>query len=388
MAKILIVDDDPDILDAGRLVLEREGYEVATAPNRAEGMAKVEEFKPDLLILDVMMEEPDDGLAWRASSPQGLHAARSSCSPASTPPWASTSTRTTRWSRSTSSSPSRSSPQTLIAKVKKLLGRVGEAADARPPNKTSSATTSTRPRRAARAATAARSSRSCRTSRGAYREIDADAMQIIADLLDIHPVEVYSVASFYAFLHGARRGPVRRSASAAPLSCDFAGKDAVAAPLESELGIGFDETTDDGLFTLEWASCVGMCDQGPALLVNDQVHTRVTPETGARDRRRVPAAVGGHATERRGSARHDASRHRATRSPTRPSSPTPASRPRSPCRAPTSSTRCAPRGLKGRGGAGFPTGMKWNFCAAREGRRRSTSSATPTRASPARSRTA
>ena len=62
MPKILIVDDDPDIVDAGRLVLEREGYEVLGAPNRADGMKKLQGDKPDLLILDVMMEEPDDGL--------------------------------------------------------------------------------------------------------------------------------------------------------------------------------------------------------------------------------------------------------------------------------------------------------------------------------------
>jgi DNA-binding response OmpR family regulator len=60
--KILIVDDDPDIVEAGRLVLEREGYEVEGAPSRAAGMKALEEVKPDLLILDVMMEEPDDGL--------------------------------------------------------------------------------------------------------------------------------------------------------------------------------------------------------------------------------------------------------------------------------------------------------------------------------------
>ena len=63
MPKILIVDDDPDVLDAWRLVLEKEGYQIATASTRAEGMAKVEEYQPDLLILDVMMEEPDDGIA-------------------------------------------------------------------------------------------------------------------------------------------------------------------------------------------------------------------------------------------------------------------------------------------------------------------------------------
>ena len=62
MRKILIVDDDPDIIEAGRLVLEREGYEVEGAPNRADGMKRLEEVKPDLLILDIMMEQPDDGL--------------------------------------------------------------------------------------------------------------------------------------------------------------------------------------------------------------------------------------------------------------------------------------------------------------------------------------
>ena len=60
--RILIVDDDPDIIEAGKLVLEREGYEVEGASNRADGLARLEATKPDLLILDVMMEEPDDGL--------------------------------------------------------------------------------------------------------------------------------------------------------------------------------------------------------------------------------------------------------------------------------------------------------------------------------------
>jgi NADH:ubiquinone oxidoreductase subunit E len=109
-----------------------------------------------------------------------------------------------------------------------------------------------------------------------HREVDGEAMQVVADMLDIHPVEVYSVASFYAFLHGAPQGAhVIRLCNT--LSCDFAGKDAVAAALREDLGIDFDQTTDDGQFTLEWASCIGMCDQGPALLVDDEVHTRVTP---------------------------------------------------------------------------------------------------------------
>jgi len=63
MAKVLVVDDDPDVVDACRLFLEKKGYQVATAFNRTEGMKALEAQKPDLMILDVMMEQPDDGLA-------------------------------------------------------------------------------------------------------------------------------------------------------------------------------------------------------------------------------------------------------------------------------------------------------------------------------------
>ena len=63
MAKILIVDDDPDIVEASSLFLAKEGHTIATAFNRREGMEAVASFNPDLLILDVMMEQPDDGFA-------------------------------------------------------------------------------------------------------------------------------------------------------------------------------------------------------------------------------------------------------------------------------------------------------------------------------------
>ncbi len=62
MFKILIVDDDPDIVATVRIVLEREGYAVDSAPSMADGLVKLGESQPDLVILDVMMEEPDAGL--------------------------------------------------------------------------------------------------------------------------------------------------------------------------------------------------------------------------------------------------------------------------------------------------------------------------------------
>jgi DNA-binding response OmpR family regulator len=62
VTKILIVDDDPDMVEAARIVLEKEGYAVESASSLDAGLKKFEEAQPDLLILDVMMEEPDDGL--------------------------------------------------------------------------------------------------------------------------------------------------------------------------------------------------------------------------------------------------------------------------------------------------------------------------------------
>jgi DNA-binding response OmpR family regulator len=61
MIKIAIIDDDPDILDASSLVLQSKGYEVVTASNPEDGYKLIKEQNPSLIILDVMMNEPDDG---------------------------------------------------------------------------------------------------------------------------------------------------------------------------------------------------------------------------------------------------------------------------------------------------------------------------------------
>ena len=110
-----------------------------------------------------------------------------------------------------------------------------------------------------------------------YRCVSDFAMQEVARQLGVFPTEVYGVASFYSFLSTEPRGKfaIRLCRT---LSCDFAGKKEVARQLENELGIVFGETTPDGRFSLDWASCLGMCDQGPALLVNDRVYTKVTPD--------------------------------------------------------------------------------------------------------------
>jgi DNA-binding response OmpR family regulator len=57
--KILVVDDDPDILDALSMILESQGYQVVTARDGVEGLANLKAEKPDLMILDLMMPKMD-----------------------------------------------------------------------------------------------------------------------------------------------------------------------------------------------------------------------------------------------------------------------------------------------------------------------------------------
>ena len=60
-AKVLIIDDDPDIVEAMKVVLESKDYQVSSAKNGEEGLKKVRVQKPNLIILDVMMEAVDKG---------------------------------------------------------------------------------------------------------------------------------------------------------------------------------------------------------------------------------------------------------------------------------------------------------------------------------------
>ena len=61
-AKIVVVDDDQDIRDSLQVILEGKQYNVITAANKNEGMEKIKTEKPDLIMLDVMMSSPFDGL--------------------------------------------------------------------------------------------------------------------------------------------------------------------------------------------------------------------------------------------------------------------------------------------------------------------------------------
>jgi len=59
--KILIIDDDEDIVESTKIVLQAKGYKVFSAANKQSAMAQVKEVMPDLIIMDVMLEKMSDG---------------------------------------------------------------------------------------------------------------------------------------------------------------------------------------------------------------------------------------------------------------------------------------------------------------------------------------
>ena len=63
-AKILIIDDDPDFLDTTKLLLLDRGYDVVTASSPDEGIRVLEEARPDLVIVDIMMPQGIEGFQW------------------------------------------------------------------------------------------------------------------------------------------------------------------------------------------------------------------------------------------------------------------------------------------------------------------------------------
>jgi len=203
-----------------------------------------------------------------------------------------------------------------------------------------------------------------------FGQVSSDAMDTIARQVGTHRVEVASVVSFYAFVSSSPQGRV------VIRLCDdvidrMSGADLVAEAFVDQLGIDVGETTADGAIGLERTPCIGMCDQGPAALIGDVVITSLSTDKARDvvrrlkehgDPRRLVQTLGdgNNAHElvqsmvqnnirRRGPVVFEEFQSGQALSKAVAMSPTEVIRDINTAR------------LRGRGGAGFPTGMKWQF---------------------------
>lgn len=108
--------------------------------------------------------------------------------------------------------------------------------------------------------------------------IPEETVPIVADALNLTRAEVHGVITFYADFRTRKMGRrVVRICQAE--SCQALGSAEVTAAAKLHLGIDFEETTEDEAFTLRKAFCLGNCARAPSMMIDTEVHGRVTPQS-------------------------------------------------------------------------------------------------------------
>ncbi len=212
-----------------------------------------------------------------------------------------------------------------------------------------------------------------------YGYVPTKAITVIARELSVPRVEVESFVSFYTFLSQEPKGKI-----VIRLCNDIVdrmhGFDRIAALFCEELGIKLGETTPDGRITLETTACIGMSDQAPAALINEVVFTELSTDKvrsivqGLRehgDPRRLVTKLGD------GNNAHDLIQSMVNNNIHKqgPIIFSPMNRGEAIRKALGLSPAEVIRAVKtsrllGRGGAGFPTGLKWEFTRSAEGEKK------------------
>ena len=103
------------------------------------------------------------------------------------------------------------------------------------------------------------------------------AVPVIANELNLSRAEVHGVVTFYHHFRHVPAGAHTLQLCRAE-SCQSMGADALAAHAKARLGIDFKQTTADGRFTLEPVYCLGNCACSPALMIDGELHGRVTAQ--------------------------------------------------------------------------------------------------------------
>ncbi len=102
-------------------------------------------------------------------------------------------------------------------------------------------------------------------------------MDAVAQLLRVPAAKVTGVATFYHFFRLVPRGKFVINICMGT-ACYVRGAEKVVARFKEELGIDFGQTTTDNLFSLEQSRCLGTCGLAPVLMINDDVHAKVTAD--------------------------------------------------------------------------------------------------------------
>lgn len=107
--------------------------------------------------------------------------------------------------------------------------------------------------------------------------LSAEAMDYVAGLLNLKPIEVYEVATFYSMYNLKPVGKyVFEVCQTGP--CMLNGSDNIIAYIKEKLAIGVGETTTNGMFTLKTVECLGACGYAPMMQLGKHYKEHLTPE--------------------------------------------------------------------------------------------------------------
>lgn len=110
-----------------------------------------------------------------------------------------------------------------------------------------------------------------------YGYLPIEVQQIVASEMNIPLEEVYGVSTFYSQFALSPKGQYKISVCLGT-ACYVKGSGKIFDRLSQKLGIGADDCTPDGKFSLEACRCIGACGLAPVMTINDEVYGRLNPE--------------------------------------------------------------------------------------------------------------
>ncbi|MBK9711200.1 MAG: NAD(P)H-dependent oxidoreductase subunit E [Kouleothrix sp.] len=108
----------------------------------------------------------------------------------------------------------------------------------------------------------------------AYGHLTDESIREVAEILDLPPTDVFEVVGFYTLFYSKPVGKwVLQVCDDVP--CCFLGAEQLVAQLEQKLGVKVDQTTDDGMFTIQRVKCLADCDRAPMLQANLEYYRNI-----------------------------------------------------------------------------------------------------------------
>jgi NADH-quinone oxidoreductase subunit F len=212
-----------------------------------------------------------------------------------------------------------------------------------------------------------------------FGHLGREQVEWTASKLGLQPINVWELVSFYPMFNSKPRGKFHIKVCRT-LSCALCGCGGILERLQKKLGVGLDENTSDGLFTISTVECLALCGTGPVMMINDETFENLTPDkaeaivdhikaTGELEQQPLPPVQTAHPLEKRvllanmsqpdytGSIGDyiDAGGYKALRKAFT-------------LKQDGVAAAVKDSELRGRGGAGFPCGMKWSFLDKKSGK--------------------